>query len=80
MKPFDREILVLFNTDSLSGQAIEEELEKLHWVFQQVESVEVFCRSYELADRFGMTQKISRLEKLYYRQQLKAFQFLIGKN
>jgi hypothetical protein len=80
MKPFDRELLVLFNTDFMSGQAIEDEVEKLHYIFQQVESVEMFCQSYELGDRFGITQKKSRLENVYYRQQLKTFEFLICKN
>ena len=80
MKPFDRELLVLFKTDFMSGQAVEEEVEKLHNIFQCVESFENFCQSYELVSRYRITQKKSKLESVYYRQQLKPFQFLIGKN
>jgi hypothetical protein len=80
MKPFDRELLVLLKTEFMSGQAIEQEVEKLHNIFQCVESPESFCKSYELVDRNRITQKPSRLTVIFYQQKLKSFQFLICKN
>lgn len=80
MKPFDRELLVLLKTEFMSGQAIEQEVEKLHTIFQCAESPESFCKSYELVDRNHITQRPSRLTVIFYRQKLKSFQFLICKN
>jgi hypothetical protein len=80
MKPFDRNLLVLLKTESMSEKAIEQEVEKLHNIFRAFESPEFFCAVHELVDRDRITQKTSKLIRIYYDQQLKPFRFLISKN
>lgn len=80
MKPFDRDLLVLLKTEFMTEKAIEQEVEKLHDIFRNFESPECFCISHELVNRNRITQKPSKLIRIFYQQNLKPFRFLICKN
>ncbi len=80
MKSTNRDLLVLLKDDSMSEQAIEHQVECLHFILHRAESVEQFCIAHELVDRNRITQKHSKLLKAIIEPELKPFRFLIGKN
>lgn len=80
MKPFDRDLLVLIKTDLMTEQAIEREVEKLHYIFLDLESADCFAVCHELVNRNYITDKLSRLRNVFYENELKPFCFLICKN
>ena len=80
MKSTNRDLLVLLKDDSMSEQAIEHQVECLHFILHRAESADQFCLAHELVDRNRITQKHSKLLKAISDSELKPFRFLIGKN
>ena len=80
MKSTNRDLLVLLKDDSMSEQAIEQQVECLHFILHRAESADQFCIAHELVDRNRITQRHSKLLKAITEPELKPFRFLIGKN
>jgi len=76
----DRDLLVLINSEFMSQQAIEQEVECLNNILRQTELPHQFCKSHELIRRNSITQKTRRLLAAYRVSLLKPFWFLINKN
>lgn len=80
MKPFDRDLLVLMKTEFMTEQSIEQEVEKLHYIFLNLESPSLFSVCHELVDRNRITNNQEKLETIFYSKSLKPFRFIICKN
>lgn len=80
MKSTNRDLLVLLKDDSMSEQAIEQQVECLHYILHRTESQDQFCLAHELATRNCITQKPRKILKAISEVELKPFNFLIGKN
>jgi hypothetical protein len=80
MKQTNRELVLLLKIRELNSPALEKELDSLELMLDYSESPDLFIHSHELVNRTGITNRKNKLLKCYYRQDLKAFQFLICKN
>ncbi len=80
MKNHDRDLLVLFKTPTLTGEALDQHVECLHKVLVSVENTEAFCTAHQLATRMKITDKRKRILKAVSTPVLKPFFFLINKN
>ena len=82
MNKVNRDLLVLFNQELMSPQAIEHEVEWLHGLLFTVERVENLVIAHELIDlnKYKVINKTLTLRKAIRRQELKAFVFLNCKN
>jgi hypothetical protein len=80
MESHNREILVLLRTTSLSDEALEKHMERLHSVLLQVESSTFFCGAHELVARNRITSKKTKVLHAAAAPHLKPFYFLINKN
>ena len=82
MKAFNRDLLVLSKKFSVTQQEMEMEVEKLHQLLFEAESVENFCLVSEIIDinRYRIIQNPVKIERLVRQNKLKAFQFINNKN
>lgn len=80
MKIPNRDLLVLLRKDNTSQSDIEQEVESIHEMLGQVESVERFCEAHELAERRGITSRPKRILRAIQSTELKPFTFLINRN
>lgn len=82
MKTSNRDLLVLLKDESMSNQAIEQEVEQLNEILFHVESTENFCRANEVIDmnRYKIHQSQKYLVQVMYENELKPFLFLCNKN
>ena len=78
----NRDLLVLFNQELLSPQAIEHEVELLHELLQIVERLDNLVTAHEIVDlkKYKVINKTLILRDTFRRQELKAFIFLNCKN
>ncbi len=80
MSNTNRDLLVLLKDHSMSDQAIEQQVEYLHFILQNAESAEQFCVAHELVIRNYITSKSRKILKAVKDPVLKPFCFLVNKN
>ncbi len=78
----NRDLLVLFNQEIMTPQAIEHEVELLHQLLYSIEGIENFITVHEILDlnKYRIINKPIHLRKLIRRRELKPFVFLNCKN
>lgn len=80
MNKYNRDLLVLLKTASLSNEALEMHINCINKILLSVECSEAFYEAHELANRFNITNKKKSIIKAISHHQLKPFFFLINKN
>ena len=80
MKNYDRDLLVLYKSETYNEELLQHEVEWLHQMLLGVERKEVFCSAHELATRYSITRKAKAILKAVAHFKLKPFHFLINKN
>lgn len=82
MNKMNRDLLVLFNQELLSQQAIEHEVELLHELLHNVENLDNLVIAHEILDlnKYKVIKKSLVLRNTIRQQELKAFVFLNCKN
>ncbi|MEP7144105.1 MAG: hypothetical protein ABI707_14580 [Ferruginibacter sp.] len=82
MNRMNRDLLVLFNQELLSPQAIEHEVELLHELLQIVERLDNLVVAHEILDlnKYKVINKAVILRDTIRKQELKPFVFLNCKN
>ena len=82
MNRFNRDLMVLFNQDLMTPQAIEHEVVWLHELLYKVEKVENLITAYEVIDinKYKISNKPQLLRKIFRSKQSKPFLFLSNKN
>jgi hypothetical protein len=82
MNRSNRDLLVLFNQELLSPQAMEHEVELLHELLYTVENLENIINAHEILDlnKYRVINKKSMLRDTLRINELKPFVFLNNKN
>lgn len=82
MNRINRDLLVLFNQELLSPQAIEHEVELLHELLFTIERLDNLVIAHELIDlnKYKIINKAFTLRETIRKQDLKPFLFLNCKN
>ena len=82
MNRMNRDLLVLFNQELLSPQAIEHEVELLHELLHIVERLDNLVIAHEIIDlnKYRVTNKTIIVRDVIRKQELKPFLFLSCKN
>lgn len=82
MSRVNRDLLVLFNQEIMSPQAIEHEVEMLHEMLFTVEKLDNLVTAHELLDlkKYKIINKRLTLQTFFLKQQIKPFVFLNCKN
>jgi hypothetical protein len=80
MNKYNRDLLVLLKTSSLSNEALEMHIHYLNKILLNVECSDAFCAAHELVTRFKITSSKKSILKAISYNQLKPFFFLINKN
>ena len=82
MNRMNRDLLVLFNQELLSPQAIEHEVELLHELLHSVERLDNLVTAHEILDlnKYKVVNKIMVVRNTIREQKLKPFVFLNCKN
>ncbi len=82
MNRMNRDLLVLFNQELLSPQAIEHEVELLHELLHNVERLDNLVTAHEILDlnKYKVVRKTLIIRNTIRLQQLKPFVFLNCKN
>lgn len=70
----------MLKTSSISEEAFEQHIDRLHSVAMQVENNQTFCAAHELVARNRITSRKKRILKAAAYFELKPFYFLINKN
>ncbi len=78
----NRDLLVLFNQEIMTPQAIEHEVEMLHRLLYGIERIENIIVAHEVIDlnKYKIISKSPQLRKIIRRSELKPFVFLNCKN
>lgn len=71
---------MIVKDQSVSDEAIEQQVECLNELLRITETDEQFCMAHELVDRNSITQKPRLILKAIRFATLKPFRFLINKN
>jgi len=82
MNRMNRDLLVLFNQELLSPQAIEHEVELLHELLHIVERLDNIVIAHEILDlnKYKVISKTIVIRDTIRKQELKPFVFLNCKN
>ncbi len=82
MNKINRDLLVLFNQELMSPQAMENEVELLHELLFAVERLDNLVTAHEIIDlnKYKVINKQIILRKTIQLQELKPFVFLNCKN
>ncbi len=82
MNRMNRDLLVLFNQELLSPQAIEHEVELLHELLHNVERLDNLVTAHEILDlnKYKVINKSLTVRNTIRVQELKPFVFLNCKN
>ena len=82
MNRMNRDLLVLFNQELLSPQAIEHEVELLHELLHTVERIDNLVTAHEVLDlnKYKVINKAMVVRNTIRIQELKPFVFLNCKN
>ena len=78
----NRDLLVLFNQEIMTPQAIEHEVELLHQLLYTIEGIDNLIIAHEIIDlnKYKIINRSPELRKLIRSRQLKPFVFLNCKN
>ncbi len=78
----NRDLLIVFNHEMMSEQAMENEVELLHELLYTVEKLDNLVVAHEIIDlnKYKVINKDSTLRKTIRLQELKPFVFLSCKN
>lgn len=78
----NRDLLLLFNQELMSPQAIEHEVEQLHELLFSVERIDSLIIAHELFDlnKYRVINKPLSLRSFFRQRKSKAFEFLNCKN
>lgn len=78
----NRDLLVLFNQELMSPQAMEQEVELLHEMLFSVERLDNLITAHEIIDfrKYKIIKKKLSLRDTIKKQSLKPFVFLFCKN
>ena len=78
----NRDLLVMFKEGTMSPQAIEHEVERLHELLYKVERTENLVVAHELIDlnKYRIINKPLQLKPFFRNRDLKAFEFLSCNN
>jgi hypothetical protein len=82
MNNANRDLLVLFNQELMTPQAIEHEVDLLHGILYSVESMENIITAHEVIDvnRYKIITSSKLLRNIFRQRELKPFVFLNCKN
>jgi len=82
MNKANRNLLVLFNQELMTAQAIEHEVDMLHELLYKVESLENIIPAHEILhlNKFKVINNPMEMRKLLRQRELKPFVFLNNKN
>ena len=82
MNNINRDLLVMFNQELMSPQAIEQQVELLHELLLDVERMENLAIAHEVIDlnKYKVINKQNLIKETIRQQDLKAFVFLNCKN
>ena len=82
MKHSNRDLLILFNQELMTPQAIEHEVELLHELLYAVERIENLIIAHEVIDlnRYKIFNKPAELRTSIRQKKVKPFVFLNCKN
>ena len=82
MNRFNRDLLVLFNQEVMSPQAIELEVERLHEMLYDIESLDSLVKAHEVLNlnNYKINNKADDIRLTIRNQELKPFIFLNCKN
>jgi hypothetical protein len=82
MNRVNRDLLVLFNQELMTPQAIEHEVELLHELLINVEGIDSLITAHEIIDlkKYKIVNKHISLQNTLRKQVLKPFVFLNCKN
>lgn len=78
----NRDLLVLFNQELMTPQAIEHEVDLLHELLYTVERIDNLIVAHELIDlnKYKVIKKTFHLRTIFRQRTLKPFEFLNCKN
>jgi hypothetical protein len=82
MNNSNRDLLVLFNQELMTPQAIEHEVEQLHGILYSVEGIENIAVAHEVIDvnKYKISNSPQQLKNIFRERELKPFVFLSCKN
>ncbi len=82
MNNSNRDLLVLFNQELMSPQAIEHEVEQLHGLLYTVEALDNIVVAHEVIDmnKYKIFNHQQHLRDVFRQRELKPFVFLNCKN
>ncbi len=82
MNRVNRNLMVLFNQDVMTPQALEYEVGWLHALLYNVERIDNLIIAYEIIDlnKYIISNKSMLLRKIFHSKEAKAFVFLNNKN
>lgn len=82
MKSPNRDLLVLLKDETMSEQAIEQEVEKLNSMLFRLERSECFSKAHELIDmnKFRLVHDARQIQQFAREKQQKPFVFLCNLN
>ena len=82
MNNSNRDLLVLFNQELMSPQAIEHEVEQLHGLLYTVEALDNIVVAHEVIDmnKYKIFNDQQHLRDVFRQRELKPFVFLNCKN
>jgi hypothetical protein len=78
----NRDLLLLFNQELMTPQAIEHEVELLHDLLYSIERIDSLVVAHEILDlnKYRVINKSFLLRKFFRQRRTKAFEFLNCKN
>ena len=82
MNRINRDLLVLFNQELMSPQAIEHQVDLLHELLFDVERMDNLVVAHEIIDlnKYKVINNVVKIKETIRRQELKPFVFLNCKN
>jgi hypothetical protein len=82
MNNSNRDLLVLFNQELMTPQAIEHEVEQLHEILFSVENINNIVTAHEVIDvnKYKIFNAPPQLRAIIHQRELKPFVFLNCKN
>ena len=82
MNQSNRDLLVMFNQELMSPQAMEHEVSLLHEMLFTVESLDNFVKAHEIIDlnKYKIISKASAIKNIIRQQKDKPFVFLNNMN
>ena len=82
MNRINRDLLVLFNQELMSPQAIEHQVDLLHELLFDVERMDNLVVAHEIIDlnKYKVINNLVKIKETIRRQELKPFVFLNCKN